>query len=111
MVLTRDQAFMLMTFDYVGSHKGATLPAAPALWTFTKDTRSRLPESLLGRTLYVKVSKDGNAGASFLDANCTRKIEEPGLDSALQEIHFNPALANGTPVDGVAEIKLGQQSM
>jgi hypothetical protein len=111
MELTRDQAFMYLTFDYIGSHKGATLPAAPTLETLTKDARSRLPDSLRGQTLYVRVSKDGRAVESFLDSECTRRVEDPGLDSALQEIHFNPALLNGAPVAGVAELTLGQQPM
>ena len=111
MALSRDQAFMYLTFDYVGSHKGATLPAVPAWQTLTEEARARIPEALVGQTVYVRVSKDGNAGESFLDADCTRKVENPGLGSLLQGIHFNPALENGTPVAGVAAFKIGQQPM
>jgi len=111
MALTQTQAFMYLTFDYVGSHKGATLPASPAWQTLTDDIRMLVPETLLGQTLYVKVSKDGNAGESFLDAACTRRVEDPGLGSALKEVHFNPALVNGTPVDGVAALKFEPQAI
>jgi len=111
MELTRDQAFMYLTFDYVGSHKGATLPAAPASQTLSNDIWARVPNSLLGQTLYVRVSKDGTPGEAFLDADCTRKVEDPGLGSALQGIHFNPALVSGTAVAGVAAVKFAQQPM
>lgn len=109
MELTRSQAFLYLTFDYVGSHKGSTLPAAPAWQTLGNDIWTRVPNSLLGQTLYVKVSKDGTPGEAFLDADCTQKIQDPGLGSALQEIHFNPALINGTAVPGVAAVKFAQQ--
>jgi hypothetical protein len=109
MALSRDQAFMYLTFDYLNSHKGATLPATPDWQTLTERIRARIPKAMLDQTVYVKVSKEGNAGGTFVDADCTRKVGDPDLDSALQELHFNPALLNGAPVAGVAEFRLARQ--
>jgi hypothetical protein len=106
--LTRDEAFEYMKLNYIGSHKGATLPASPAMGHLPGDLPSRIGSGEFSRTYYVKVSKDGLPGGAFLDDGCTRKADSPYLESVIENIRFNPALENGTPVNGVAALKLSE---
>ena len=60
--LTRDEAFQYMLIDYVSSHKGASLPATPAMVKLPADFRTRLAGGQLAQIFFVKVSKDGLPG-------------------------------------------------
>jgi len=106
--LSRDEAFEYIKVVYLGSHKGETLPAAPVMGKLPADLPARLAEGKYGDTFYVKVSKDGLAEESFLDAACTKRISDPYLESVVKGVRFKPALENGSPVNGVAALKLGQ---
>jgi hypothetical protein len=104
--LTRDEAFEYVKIEYIGSHKGATLPAAPAMALLPADLPTRLAQGEFKETFYVRVSKDGRADEAFTDATCTRRIEDPYLERVVRSIRFDPALANGKPVDGIASLDL-----
>jgi hypothetical protein len=106
--LTRDEAFEYVKTVYVGAHKADTLPAVPVMGKLPADLPARLAGGKYADTIYVRVSKDGMADESFFDAACTRKVGDPYLDSVVRSIRFKPALDKGTPVDGVAPLKLGQ---
>lgn len=106
--LTRDEAFEYVKMEYVGTHKGATLPAAPAMGHLPSDLPARLAQGQLSQALYVRVSKDGIGGEAFLDEQCSHKVEDPYVESVVRDIRFNPALQNGQPVDGIAVLRLGQ---
>jgi hypothetical protein len=109
--LTREEAFEYVKMEYVGAHKGATLPPVPAMGVLPSDLPSRLAGGQFSGTLYVKVSKDGLAGESYLDEACSQKVEDPYLESVVRDIRFKPALENGKPVDGIAPVKLSQLMM
>src|ERR1019366_10117870 len=100
------EAFDYYMRAYVSSHKNATLPAVPAMGHTPADLPSRLAQGQLVKTLFVKVSKDGMGTAAYLDETCSRKVENPYVDSVIRDIRFKPALENGQPVDGVALVKL-----
>jgi hypothetical protein len=106
--LTRNEAFEYVKMEYMGSHKGATVSAAPAMGKLPADLPSRLASGQFKQAYYVKVSKDGLPGEAFLDEACSRKVEDPYVESVVKDIRFDPALASGKPVDGVAQVKLGQ---
>ena len=106
--LTREEAFQYVMVEYVSSHKGATLPAAPAMGRLPADLRSRLASGQLTQTYYVKVAKDGKATEIFSDESCAHKLEDPYLESVVKNLRFKPALEKGRPVEGVASLKLGQ---
>jgi hypothetical protein len=106
--LTPDEAFEFVVMDYVGSHKGATLPAVPAMGKLPPDLASRIAGGEFKQTFYVKVSKDGLANDVFRDRSCVSKVDDPYLLSVVESLRFKPALENGKPVDGVAALKLGQ---
>jgi hypothetical protein len=109
--LTRDEAFEYVKMDYVSSHKGATLPAAPALGHLPADLPSRLAGGQFSQPYYVKVSKDGLATEAYIDEACSRPVEDPYIEAMLKDFRFNPALDNGKPVEGIAKLTLGQLAM
>ncbi len=106
--LTRDEAFQYVKIEYVGSHKGDTLPAVPVMAQFPSDLPKRLAQGEFSRTFFVKVSRDGLAEEAFADSACTRKIEDSYLEAVVRSIRFKPALAKGEPVDGIASLELAR---
>ena len=58
------------------------------------------------RTYYLKVTKGGEISGLFADEACAQKVDDPYLDSVINELRFIPALDRGRPVDGVTAIKL-----
>jgi hypothetical protein len=44
----------------------------------------------------------------FSGESCSQKVDDPYLESVVKNLRFNPALANGKPVEGVAAVKLAQ---
>jgi|HubBroStandDraft_1064217.scaffolds.fasta_scaffold35492_1 hypothetical protein len=106
--LTRDEAFEYVKMEYVGSHKDATLPAEPAMGKLPAELPSKLAQGQYKQAFYVKVSKDGLADEAYSDPACTRRIDDPYLDSVVKRIRFKPALNRGTPVDGFATLDLGK---
>jgi hypothetical protein len=109
--LTREEAFQYVMFEYVGSHKDATLPAVPVMGHLPADLPARLAEGQFNQTIYVKVSKGGMAGEAYFDESCSRKIDDSYLLSVVKAIRFNPALDRGKPVDGIAPLRLSQLPM
>lgn len=103
--LTRDEAFQYVLIDYVGSHKGASLPATPVMGKLPADFRSQLGSEQLAQLFFVKVSKDGLPVETYVDASCSRKVDDPHIQSLIQEIRFHPALEKGRPVEGVAQLR------
>jgi len=106
--LTRDEAFEYVKMEYVGAHKGATLPPSPAMGRLPPEMPKLLADGKYGETYYVRVSRDGTGSDVFLDPSCTQKVEDGYLQSIIRSIRFKPALEQGRPVDGVAALKLGQ---
>jgi hypothetical protein len=106
--LTRDEAFEYVRIEYISAHKGATLPASPAMGILPADLPGRLANGEFKETIFVRVSKDGYAGEPFADASCSRKIDDPYLATVVRCIRFDPALAQGKPVEGVASVNLWQ---
>ncbi len=106
--LTREEAFEYVKFEYVGAHKGDTLPAVPAMAKLPAALPVRLAEGKYAETFYVRVSKDGLASEAFVDAACARKIGDPFLDSVVRSLRFKPALAKGIAVEGTAAVNLNK---
>jgi tetratricopeptide (TPR) repeat protein len=107
-MLTRDEAFQYVMLEYVSSHKGATLPATPAMGKIPADLSARLANGQLKPAYYVKVGKDGKASELFADESCSVAVNDPYLDALIKNFRFKPALDKGKPVDGVALFKLNQ---
>lgn len=106
MELTRREALQYVVIEYVSSHKGATLPAIPAMGKLPADLPARLANNQFQQTYYVRVDKDGTALDAFSDKSCSQKVDDPYLQSLVKNIGFKPALENGKAVDGVAPLNL-----
>jgi hypothetical protein len=106
--LTRDEAFQYVVMEYVGAHKGATLPATPAMGRLPADLPARLANGQLKQTYYVKVAKDGKASAAFSDEACLQKVDDPYVQSVVSNLRFKPALDKGKPVEGVTALNLSR---
>jgi hypothetical protein len=106
--LTGDEAFDFAKAKYLGAHKNETLPATPLMGKLPGDLRKRVADGKYGETIFVRVSRDGRADEAFADPACSRRIEDPYLESIVRAIRFKPALAQGSPVDGVASLNLSR---
>ncbi len=104
--LTGDEAFEYVKMEYVAAHGKQTLAASPVMGQLPADLPSRLAEGRYRDTVYVRVSKDGLAADAFSDASCSRRLDDPYLQSAVKSIRFKPALDNGKPVEGVVPLNL-----
>lgn len=108
--LSENEAFQYLVLDHIGSNKGATLPASPAIGRLSPDVRAALVSALKTDAVFVKVSKDGLPMDVFADESCTEKVDARYADS-IKTFRFKPALRSGKPVDGVARVTLGKQSL
>jgi len=107
--LTRDEAFEYVKIEYVGAHKGETLPAVPAMGHLPAELLMGVEAGKYRETFYVKVSKDGLPdGKLFLDAACSKRVDDAYLESAVKNLRFKPALESGKPAEGVASLNLRQ---
>jgi hypothetical protein len=96
--LTRDEAFQYIVVEHVSGHKGATLPATPAMAQLPAELSSRLAAGQGQTVFYVKVSKDGYVTEAYEDADYTKPIEDPFFANVVKQIWFKPALQEGRPV-------------
>jgi hypothetical protein len=107
-VMTPEQAFQYVKGTYLQDHKESTLPAVAVMGEMPTDLGAQLAAGKYNDVIYVKVSKDGTADEAFADAACSKKIDDPYLESVVRSVRFKPALDRGTPVEGVATLNLGQ---
>jgi hypothetical protein len=106
--MTREEAFQFIKAEYVAAHKGDTRPPSPAMGKLPATLPTRLAAGDYGQTFYVRVSRDGLADAAFADGSCSKRIEDPFLESVVRSLRFKPALANGEPAIGVAALNLSK---
>jgi hypothetical protein len=107
-VMTPDQAFEYVKKSYIEAHKSDTMHAAPVMGELPADLGSHIAAGSYADTIYVKVSKDGLADEAFADITCSKRIDDPYLESVVRTIRFKPALADGKPVEGVASLNLSR---
>ncbi len=105
--LTFDEAFQYVGIEYLTSHRGATLPAAPVMGRLPPDWRQRLTAAQCSRLYFVKVDQGGRPLGAYEDEACSEPVADPYLESVIREIRFTPALDSGKPVAGTAKLRLG----
>ena len=106
--MTPEQAFEYVRKSYVASHRSATLPAAAVMGELPGDLHQHIEGGKYHDTIYVKVSPQGIGEEAFSDPACSKRIDDPYLDSVVRAIRFKPALDKGEPVEGVAPVNLGR---
>ncbi|HZZ18525.1 MAG TPA: hypothetical protein VFE25_04110 [Opitutaceae bacterium] len=106
--MTRDEAFDYVVAEYIKAHPGATRPPVAAMGHMPAALPTRLAAGDYVSPFYVRVSSEGMGDEVFADAACTKKMEDPFLDSVVKELRFKPALDRGKPAPGIAEVNLGK---
>jgi hypothetical protein len=104
--LTREQAFEYVKIEYISAHKGDTLPAVAAMGKLPAELPNRIAIGKYTETYFVQVNKDGLGLEVYEDRLCTRKVDDAFLSTVVADLRFEPALANGKPIDGVASLNL-----
>ena len=104
--LTREEAFEYVKMEYVSAHKGDTLPAVAVMGKLPAELPNRIAAGKYTDTYYVQVNKDGLGREVYEDRLCTRKVNDAFLSTVVAGLRFKPALASGSPVDGVAALNL-----
>ncbi len=107
-VMTPEQAFEYVRKTYIESHKGDTMKAVPVMGELPTDAAERIASGKYAETIYVRVSKDGLADGAFSDSVCSKRIDDPYLETLVRDLRFKPALAQGTPVEGIAALNLSK---
>lgn len=105
--LTFSDAFRYLLFDYKGTHRNASLPAAPIMGRLPEGWRARLTPDQLSQPYFVRVSKDGMPLGAYADEACSQPVTDPFLQSVVKEIRFTPTLVKGKAVEGTAKLRLG----
>ncbi len=101
--LTRDEAFEYVKAEYLGTHKGATLPSRPAMGKLGLETKAQLTPAQLSGVYFVKVTKEGKPVEAFTDEACSQPVDGT-IDSLVKSVRFFPALEAGKRVEGVARL-------
>lgn len=109
MAMTTDEAFQYSVADYVVQNRDKTLAPTPARAFWPRNLSKRLTASELDRPLYVKVGADGRVAGFYDNQACTRPLRDADLEAVRPELHFQPALKKGKPVEGVVEFNLGRR--
>jgi hypothetical protein len=106
--LTRDEAFEYIKIEYLAAHKADTLPAKAVFGKLPADFAVFQAEGKYAPVYYVRVTKDGLPGDTFMDAACSQRLRDPYVESIVKAVRFKPALDKGTPVDSVAPLSLAR---
>ena len=106
--MTRDEAFEYVKMEYLSVHHSDTLPPVPVMGNLPADLPTKIAIGKYPDTFYVQVTKRGLPGELFADDACTRKIDDPYLETTVRGLLFKPALAHGRPVEGVAAVNLAK---
>ncbi len=109
--LTFAEAFQYVCLNYVVSHKGATVRAAPVMGKLPSGWRQRLTAAQLAQPYFVRVARDGQPLGAFTDDACTQSVTDPYLASLVGEIRFTPALEQGRAVEGIARLRFADIQM
>jgi hypothetical protein len=104
--LTAEEARQYMVLEYIGTHKGATIPASVVVGSLPPPRRQQLSPDQLNRTCYARVAKDGRLLGLYADEGCSLQLTDEITVATVGDIFFNPSLHEGKPVEGVARFRL-----
>lgn len=105
MEVSRTEMFRYLEIQYAAENKGRTLPPVAIRGLSQVTIRDKVEPGQLDQSLKIKVSKDGEVVDWSARGSATVAISVP-INSYLRDLHFYPALDNGTPVDGTVVEKL-----
>ena len=103
------EAFDYLRGAYLRTHKSETLPPTPVMVDILPaDFKDKVSHGEYTGVVYVKVSASGVGEDAYSDPSCSKRIEDPYLDSIVRCIRFEPALQNGKAVEGTAPVNLSR---
>ncbi len=105
--LSDEEARDYRVIEYIGAHKGRTMPAALVTTTLRLDAWASLTRSQLEETCHVRVAKDGRVTGTFRDAEGKKPLPDAALAAVLKTLRYNPALVAGKPVESIVPVVLG----
>jgi hypothetical protein len=103
------EAFAYIRDSFLRTHKSETLPPTPVMVdVLPADFRDRVSRGQYAGVIYVKVSTSGLGEDAYSDPACSRRIDDPYLDSIVKCIRFEPALRDGKAVEGTSQVNLSR---
>jgi hypothetical protein len=103
------EAFDYIRDSYLRDHKNDTRPATPVMVDILPaDFREKIAQGLYANVVYVKVSRGGVGEDAYSDSECSKRIDDPYLESVVKCIRFEPALENGKAVEGRSALALSR---
>lgn len=103
--LTEDEAFTFMNLQYIGAHRGETLPPVLAWSEVPADLADRLPPDVLRWSIHVRVDAEGRVIGIAADEEGKRGAPKRVVDT-IRTFRFNPALDKGKPVPGKVVLRI-----
>ncbi len=103
------EAFDYLRGSYLRTHKSETLPPTPVMVDILPaDFKDKVSRGEYAGVVYVKVSANGVGEDAYSDPSCSKRIDDPYLDSIVKRIRFEPALQNGKAVEGTSPVNLSR---
>jgi hypothetical protein len=102
-------AFDYIRESYLRAHKSDTLAPTPVMVDILPaDFRDKVSRGQYAGVVYVKVSASGVGEDAYSDPACSKRINDPYLDSIVRCIRFEPALQAGKAVEGTSAVNLSR---
>jgi hypothetical protein len=108
--LSQSEAYKYIRTEFLSSHQRATLEATAVMGVLSPAEQQGIGGEQFRRTFFVKVTKEGSPVAAFTDRELTQPVSDVVAGFVLRT-RYLPALADGKPVDGVAELKFSRLSL
>ena len=103
------EAFDYIKGSYLKDHKSSTRPATPVMVDILPaDFGQKIAAGEYSKVVYVKVSSGGVAESAYSDPECSKRIDDPYLESVVKCVRFEPALDNGKAVEGTSALNLSR---
>lgn len=109
--LTHAEAQQYLLMDHLAAHKSDSVPASAVPGSLPPGWRARLSPEQLQRVCYARVSKEGALLGVYADAGASLPLGDEQIVTALAGSLFKPALHQGRPLDGVAEVRLADLTL
>jgi hypothetical protein len=108
--LTQSEAYKYLRADYLATHKHASGGATAVMGVLTPAERTGLGADEFRRTFFVRVATDGTPLTAFTDHELTQPVSDV-VAGFVSRTRYFPALADGKPVEGVAELRFARLSL
>lgn len=103
------EAFDYIKDSYLKEHARDTRPATPVMVDILPaNFGQKIAAGQYSSVVYIKVSTSGVGENAYTDPECSKRIDDPYLESVVKCIRFEPALENGKAVEGTSALNLSR---